>query len=98
MEPLEPAVRVSAVEFRSAYFADRRTGLLGWVSFCLDGAVLIRGVAVRVTVDGRRRLSFPEPTDSGGRRHRPVRPLDDAARRAIEAQVFAALDAQGVAP
>ena len=62
-----------------------------------DGdAVLIRCVAVRVTADGRRTLAFPEPTDARGRRLRPVRPLDDVARLAIENEVFRSLDEQGV--
>jgi hypothetical protein len=86
------APKVSAVEFRHAHHADQQRGLLGWASFVLDDAVLVDGVALRRTRAGRLVLSFPD------RRHPRLRPVDDEARRAIERQVFAALDAQGVAP
>jgi hypothetical protein len=46
---------------------------------------------VRRTRAGHLALSFPVRHDSHGGQHAVVRPLDDAARRAIEAQVFVAL-------
>ncbi len=66
---------------------DERAGLLGYLSL-LYGDVIIDGVTVRRTADGRIALSFPERRDRQGRRHAVVRPIDDAARRAIEAAVF----------
>jgi len=82
--------RVSAIRFSAAPARDVRSGLLGWVSFIL-GDLHLDGVAVRKTRDGRLVLSFPERRDARGNRHPIVRPLDDAARRQIEAEVFTAL-------
>ena len=82
---------MSLLSFCSSSPRDRETGLLGWVALEVDGLLVVDAVAVRRTRDGRLVLSFPERTDSQGRRHPLVRPLDDAARRAIERQVLAAL-------
>ena len=68
---------------------DERTGLLGYLSI-FYGDVVIDGITVRRTAEGRLTLSFPERHDKQGRRHRVVRPIDDAARLAIEAAVFGA--------
>lgn len=70
---------------------DRARGLLFFAAFTY-GALRLDGVAVRRTRDGRLALSFPVRHDRHGRHHALVRPIDDAARRALEAQVFAALD------
>ena len=88
---MTPAVPVSSVRFVAASQADQTRGLLGFASFVL-GPVRIDGVTVRRTLDGRLALSFPVRHDAAGRAHAIVRPLDDAARRALEAQVFSALD------
>jgi hypothetical protein len=79
--------------------ADRARGLLGFASFAL-GPIHLDGVALRRTRDGRLALSVPVRHDRSGRQHAIVRPVDDAARCAIEAQVFAALGfkAEEVAP
>lgn len=82
--------RISHVVFSAAPERDVHTGLLGWASFTL-GDLHLDGVAVRRTRDGRLTLSFPERRDARGGRHPIVRPLDDAARRAIEEAVFRAL-------
>lgn len=82
--------RITAVRFSAAPRRDIRTGLLGWVSFTL-GDLLLDGIAVRRARDRRLVLSYPQRTDSYGNRHPVVRPLDDAARRAIESAVFRAL-------
>jgi hypothetical protein len=66
---------------------DARTGLLGFLSLHY-GVLIVDGVTVRRTAEGRLALSFPERRDGKGRRHPVVRPVDDAARRAIEAAVF----------
>ncbi len=66
---------------------DARGGLLGYLSV-FYGQLVIDGITVRRTADGRLALSFPERRDGKGRRHSVVRPVDDAARRAIEAAVF----------
>lgn len=66
---------------------DERQGLLGYLSVYY-GSVIIDCITVRKTAQGRMTLSFPERRDGKGRRHPVVRPIDDDARRAIEAAVF----------
>jgi DNA-binding cell septation regulator SpoVG len=92
-------MEVSDIRIRTwtrASDADIRTGLVGYVSlFC--GPWILDGVTVRRTADGRMTLSYPERRDGQGRRHPLIRPIDDAARQAIEKAVFgAATVAEGV--
>jgi DNA-binding cell septation regulator SpoVG len=68
---------------------DERDGLLGYLSV-FYGSLVIDGVTLRRTAGGRLALSFPERRDGKGRRHPIVRPVDDHARKAIEAAVFGA--------
>ena len=68
---------------------DIRSGLLGFVSVFF-GDVVVDGITVRKTAEGRLTLSFPERRDRLGRRHPIVRPIDNKARLAIEKAVFGA--------
>lgn len=77
--------------------ADQVTGLLAWLRFRLDRALIVDGVALRRTRDGRLCLAWPERRDRAGRQHPILRPVDDAARVAIEREVFAQLGL-GAAP
>ena len=86
-----PRFVISNVSFSHAAEWRRSTGLLGWVTFILDGCLAVDGVAVRRTTFGLLTLSFPARTDAGGRRHPIVRPLDEETRRDIESQVFSSL-------
>ena len=79
---------VTDARFTRSHHEDQVRGLLGWTSFVIGGAILVDGVAVRRTRDGALSLSFPEPTDARGKRHVPIRPLDQDARRMIEQQVL----------
>ena len=88
-------LRVTDVRCVRADDADQERGLLGWISFVVDDVLLVDGVMLRRTGAGDLVLSFPEPTDGRGKRHRPVRPLNDAARLAIEEAVLGALDDVG---
>ena len=83
---------VTDIRFTEAGRHDQRDGLLGYVSFLLEGSVRVDGVAVRMTRDGRRTLSFPAKRTARGVEHPFVRPISTASREAIEAQVFAAID------
>lgn len=74
--------------------AQRATGLLAWLTIETERLVL-DSVQLRRTLDGRHVLSWPERRDAGGRKHAVVRPVDDDARRAIEAAIFEQL---GVSP
>ena len=86
------------VRFTQASDRDLSSGLLGWVSFVLDGAIRLDGVAIRRTLDGRLTLSFPVRQSRGGRRYALVRPVDDEARRDLETQILQALRAGETAP
>ena len=79
------------LSFTSASADEQERGLLGWLSLDIDGLLLLDGVALRRTRNGRFALSFPAPRDGHGRRQARVRPLDDPARREIESQVLDAL-------
>lgn len=67
--------------------ADQRTGLCGWI--CVEyGALILDGICLRKTSDGRFVLSFPARSDRAGRKHSYIRPTDDEARQAIEAEIL----------
>ena len=67
--------------------ADLRAGLLGFISVEF-GSLILDGITLRKTADGRFTLSFPARTDRAGRRHSYMRPVDDDARRAIEREIL----------
>ena len=78
-------IRLSDVRFVHGSQRDVEQGLLGYVEVTVNGGLRLDGLTLRRTRSRRLAVSFP--------RHRGgFRPLDDDARRAIEAQVLAALD------
>ena len=83
--------RITNLRFTAASRRQHRAGLLGWLSFNLDGTLRLDGVTLRRTMAGRLALSFPERTDSSGQQHPIIRPLDNNARRRLEQAVIAAL-------
>jgi len=89
---------VTSVRFTAAPRLDQQAGLLGSVACELDDMLGLDGIALRRTVRGELRLSFPERVDSTGRRHLLLRPLRAAAWRSMEQQVFDALRRQGMLP
>lgn len=70
--------------------ADVRTGLLGYISVFFGG-LIVDGITLRKTAEGRLTLSFPQRQSRSGQRHAIVRPIDDSARRAIEAEILGQL-------
>jgi hypothetical protein len=82
---------VTDVRLHGAPPADVRQGLLGYVSCTLGDTLLLNGLTLRRSLEGRRYLAFPKPRDALGREHVNVRPLDASAQREIEAQIFLAL-------
>jgi len=60
------------------------------------GDLELRCLQVRRTADGRYAVGFPSRTDANGVMHPIVRPLDQVARGAIEAQVIGELQRRGV--
>ncbi len=83
--------RVMNVEFTPAPRAAVRRGMLGYLSFDLEGTWHVDGVALRRTRGGRLALSFPSRIDRFGFEHAHLRPTCDRARRAIERAVLAEL-------
>ncbi len=82
---------VTNLTFAPAPRADTERGLLGWVSFDINGTWHIDGVALRRTNSGRLALSFPSRIDRHGLEHAYLRPTCDRARRVIERAVLAEL-------
>ena len=89
--------QITRVRILPASSQERAAGLLAYVGFCLGGLSL-DGMTLRRTLRGELRLSYPARRDRSGRDHPLVRPVDDAMRRVIEAQVFEALGLGGDGP
>jgi hypothetical protein len=89
---------VSNVKLVAAPRAQQELGMLGYVSFELDGMLGLDGVTLRKTRDGRLTLSYPARRDGRGVDHPLVRPLSHRAMKVIESQVLCSLgleDAHG---
>ncbi len=84
-------MKIESIVFTPSADATVRSGLLGFLR-CDYGSLRLDGIAVRRTVSGRLALTFPERKDRAGTAHPYVRPIDDVARRAVEAQIFDSLD------
>jgi hypothetical protein len=91
VSPTAADLRLSDVRYTPASPRDAARGLLGYVSLTVDGLLRLDGIALRRCLSGEIALSFPTRIDRAGKKHAYIRPVDDAARRAFEAQVFAAL-------
>lgn len=87
---------VSGVRFATGSPAEERAGLLGYVSVII-GPLLLDGIALRRSSEGRLYLAFPERRSASGRRYSLVRPVTSAVRAQIEAAVFEALGLGGAA-
>lgn len=87
-ERLMNSATITEIRFSGASNPDRATGLLGYVSFLLNGSFRVDGVTLRRTAAGRLVLSYPARRDRRGRDHAIFFPIDDASRLRIERQVF----------
>ena len=96
---MPPLTRLSlpSIRFTPSSDGERKAGLLGWVSFEVGG-LLLDGVALRRSCEGRPYLSFPSRRDRHGRDHPYIRPARRDVREAIERGVLAALELQEPAP
>jgi DNA-binding cell septation regulator SpoVG len=90
MEGIVNAPEVRIRTWVRASEADEATGLLGFLSLTY-GDLVLDGVTLRRTTEGRFALSFPARTDRGGKRHPYFRPIDDAARQRIEREILKGL-------
>ena len=88
---MRPDLHVTGVQFVAADGHDRKAGLLGWISCVVNGALVLDGIALRRTRNGRLRLSYPARRDRSGILHHHIKPRDDATRRDLERQVFGLL-------
>jgi DNA-binding cell septation regulator SpoVG len=84
-------ITVTDVRFTSASQVDRAHGLLGFITFTLNDALIIDGVGLRRTLLGSLTLSFPTRKDANGKLHAIARPTDDAVRCEMTRQVLEAL-------
>lgn len=66
---------------------NRRDGLLGYLSV-FYGDLILDGIVLRRTAEGRYALSFPARTDRAGRKHSYIRPVDDQVRQDIERELL----------
>lgn len=81
--------RISRVRIVPATGESKLNGLVGWLSFVIDGGLIADGVAVRKTADGRLVFVWPAKHDQYGRTHHVLRPVDDDAREHVEDQLLA---------
>ena len=86
------STKITSIGFTRASDRELRTGLVGYVTAVIGGVLLLDGITLRMTAARRPALSFPARTDRQGRKHAYIRPVDDDARRAIEAAIFEALE------
>jgi hypothetical protein len=90
-DPISTRGLITAIGFVPAGNAEVRSGLLGFVTCVVGGVLQLDGITLRITADRRPTLSFPARTDRQGKKHAYIRPVDDDARRTVEAAVFKAL-------
>ena len=81
----EPQIRIRS--WVKASESEIRTGLLGYLSV-FYGDLVLDGIVLRRTADGRFALSFPARTDSSGRKHPYIRPANDEVRQRVERELL----------
>lgn len=84
-------VVVSEIRFSPSPSGESNRGLLGWVSFVVNGAIRVDGVALRETMRGILTLSYPSKTTPSGGRHPYVLPVGRVACDEIQRQVLSQL-------
>lgn len=82
-------LKVDVHSFTHSSEHDVRCGLLGFMQLVVGDRLLLDGITLRLTANGREALSFPCRTDARGHRHPLIRPTDADARAAIERAVLA---------
>ena len=85
---------IQDLRFTPASRNHRRAGLLGWLAFRIGPDWRVDGIAVRRTLRGELRFSFPSRVDGAGREHPFVLPACSRVWRELERAVMAELDAE----
>ena len=67
--------------------SDIRTGLLGFLSVHY-GDLVLDGLVLRRSADGRYLISFPARSDRSGRKHPYIRHADDEVRQRVERELL----------
>lgn len=88
-------LRISDVRLTPASATDEEAGLLGYIGFTINGVLALDGVTLRRAADGGEYICYPARTARTGTRHALIRPLSEAARLHVQAQVLSALDLGG---
>lgn len=83
---------ITVVRFFRAPTTATESGLLGWVELTIGNAIVLDGVAVRLSRSGRTYLAFPARAGGSGQRWQILRPLHQSARDHIERVVLAAIE------
>ena len=84
-------IKINNVCFIGAAQREVESGLLGWIRCLLNDSILLDGLTLRRTKDGRLTISYPGRRDAAGKVRHHLRPKDGATRREIESQIFKAL-------
>jgi DNA-binding cell septation regulator SpoVG len=82
---------LNSITISPASKRDVDEGLLAYLAIEIDRLVRIDGVGLRLTEEGRLALSFPTRTSRRGTKQALLRPVNSAARTAIERTIFEAL-------
>ena len=90
-------IKIDNVHFVDATPREVESGLLGWIRCLLNDSILLDGLTLRRTKDGRLTISYPGRRDAAGKVRHHLRPKDGATRHEIERQIFMALGLRGEA-
>ncbi len=85
---------VTDVSFVAASADDVAAGLLGWISCTVNDRLVLGGLTLRRTQDGRLVVSYPCRRDSAGHQRFYVRPRNQHAQRDADRQILLALGCQ----
>ncbi len=86
---MAPALTINEIRITPGSEEDRGAGLLAYAS-CRYGDLLLAGLAVRKTMNGRTVVTFPAKRSGEGKQHFLITPTTVAVRRTIEDAVLAA--------
>ena len=68
-----------------------KEGILAWLTCVIANIVVLDGIALRRTRDGRPVLSFPRREDSAGRQHPYIRAAASETGQQFERAIFKAI-------